>query len=485
MLKNKLLYNTIASLIVITVLYLSTTSCRKDKIITSSSAKLAFSSNSILFDTVFTTVGSTTIPLVVYNNNNEKIKISSIRLGGGNYSNFKLNIDGTAASQINNLEIAAKDSIYIFVKVTVDPNNSNSPFVINDSILFETNGNLQIVKLVAWVQNAYYYTPNHFGPNLPPYSIIRHNDVWTNDKPHVIYGYAVVDSNFSLTIKANTRVYLHPNAVLWVYRDASLKVEGTLGNQVTFQGDRLENDYQQVPGQWSKIWITEGSECNINYAVIKNGTVGIQVDTLPDNCTAPSLKITNTIIENMSAVGILAQGSWVEAYNCVVGNCGQNAVWLNIGGNYNFIHCTIGNYWNYSVRQTASLDINNHYTDINNVGHGRNLKANFGNCIVYGDLSDEIELDNSTSAAFNYNFDHCLLKTKLDSAASFLSSCNNCIYNNDPLFSSTANNNYQISSGSAAIEKGLRSIALTVPFDILRHNRTIKIAPDIGAYESK
>jgi hypothetical protein len=484
MLNKKLLYNTIASLIVIAVLFLSF-SCRKDKIITSSSAKLAFSSNSILFDTVFTTVGSITLPLVVYNNNNEKIKISSIRLGGGNYSNFKLNIDGTAAYEVSNVEIAPKDSIYIFVKVTVDPNNSNSPFVINDSILFLTNGNLQIVKLVAWGQNAYYYTPNHFTANLPPYSIIPHNDVWTNDKPHVIYGYAVVDSSYSLTIKANTRVYLHPGAVLWVYRDATLKVEGTLGNQVTFQGDRLDDDYQTVPGQWGRIWISEGSNNEINYAVIKNGTIGIQVDTLPDNCTAPALKITNSIIENMSAVGIYAQGSWVEGYNCVIGNCGQNAIFLNIGGNYNFAHCTIGNYWNYSVRQTASLDLNNWYQDVNDNYHGRNLKANFGNCIVYGDQNNEIDLDKSTSATFNYNFNHCLLKTSLDSAASFLSSCDSCIYNNDPLFSSSVNNNYQLSSGSAAIEKGSMSIARTVPFDILRHNRTDIIAPDIGAYESK
>ncbi|MGD0712009.1 MAG: hypothetical protein ABR968_12615 [Bacteroidales bacterium] len=481
MIKKSFRYITIAFF---AVLFFST-SCRKDKLMTDSSAKLAFSSNSILFDTVFTTVGSTTMPLVVHNNYKEKINISSIKLAGGNSSNFKINIDGTPATQVNNLEIAAKDSIYIFIKVTVNPNSSNSPFVISDSILFETNGNLQSVKLVAWGQNAYYYTPNHFPANFPPYSIIKCNDVWKNDKPHVIYGYAAVDTGCTLTIMENTRVYLHQNAVLWIYKDGTLKVEGELGNPVTFQGDRLENDYQNVPGQWGKIWITQGRECNINYAVIKNGIVGIQVDTLPDNCTAPALKITNTIIENMSAAGIFAQGSWVEGYNCVIGNCGQYAVLLNIGGKYNFKHCTIGNYWDYTVRQTASLDLNDWYQDIYNNYHGRDLNAYFGNCIVYGNLSEEIQLDKYTSAAFNYNFDHCLLKTQMNTSTSFQDSCNICIFNNDPLFSDYANNNYQLGTGSAAIEKGLMSIALTVPFDILRHNRTTKIAPDIGAYEAK
>jgi hypothetical protein len=484
MITKRHLYISIVFFIVTHVLFFST-SCRKDKLLTDTSAKLAFSSDTILFDTVFTTVGSTTMQLKVHNNYSKKIKISSIRLAGGSSSNFRINIDGIAASQVNDLEIEPKDSIFIFVKVTVDPNNINSPFIINDSIMFETNGNTQKVQLVAWGQNAYYHTPDHFITNFPPFSIIHCNDVWTNDKPHVIYGYAVIDSACTLTIKENARIYFHKNAVLWVYRDGSLKVEGTLGNPVTFQGDRLEYAYKEVPGQWGKIWISRGSENEINYAVIKNGIVGIQVDTLPDNCTAPALKISNTIIENMSAAGIFAQGSWVDAYNCVIGNCGQYAVLLNIGGKYNFKHCTIGNYWNFNTRQTTSLILNDWYQDINSNYHGRDLNAYFGNCIVYGNLDEEIMLDKKTSAIFNYNFDHCLLKTKSDTATDFLSNCNNCVFNHEPLFSDATNNNYQLSTGSAAIDKGLMSIALTVPFDILRHNRTDNIAPDIGAYEKQ
>ena len=69
----------------------------------------------------------------------------------------------------------------------------------------------------------------------------------------------------------------------------------------------------------------------------------------------------------------------------------------------------------------------------------------------------------------------------------FLAFLNNCtmFLNKDPLFSDHSNNNYQINTGSASIAKGLKSIAKTVPFDILRHNRTTNIAPDIGAYEAK
>ncbi len=481
--KKQILQNSIIVSILL-ILFFFESSCKKDKIINDISAKVKFSSNLILFDTVFTTIGSVTKQLKVYNPYSEIIKVSSIRLAGGTNSNFRINVDGIATTEIDNIEIEPKDSIYIFVKVTVDPTNSNSPLVVSDSILFNTNGNLQQVQLVAWGQDAYYHTPKYPEGN-PWFSIIKCDDIWTNDKPHLIYGYAVVDSACTLTIKENARIYLHKNAVLWVYKDGTLKVEGTLGNPVTFQGDRLEQYYNDKPGQWGKIWLSAGSKNNeINHAIIKNGYIGIHADTTTTNPTEPTLKIENTIIENMGAAGILAQGSWVEAKNCVIGNCSQYAVVLNMGGKYDFRHCTFGNYWSYSTRNTASLVLNNWYKDINeNIIHRDLEKAYFGNCIVYGSLSEEILLDSLQGALFNYKFDHCLLKTGVNTGnANYFA---NCIINSDPAFIDYSVNDYQLNDGSPAIDKGLMSIATYIPFDILRHNRTSNVAPDLGAYEKK
>ena len=479
--QKKILLNSLIISILLTFIFFES-SCKKDKIINDTSAKVEFSSDTILFDTVFTTIGSVTKQFKVYNPYNQIIKISSIRLAEGTNSNFRINIDGVAATEIENIEIEPKDSIYIFVKVTVDPTNSNSPLVVSDSILFTTNGNLQQVQLVAWGQDAYYYTPD-LPVGDPWISIIKCDDIWTNDKPHVIYGYAVVDSACSLTIKEGTQIYMHKNSVLWVYKDGTLKVEGTLGNPVIFQGDRLEQYYKDKPGQWGKIWLSAGSKNNeINYAIIKNGYIGLHADTTTTNPTQPTLKIENTIIENMGAAGILAQGSWVEAKNCVIGNCSQYAVVLNIGGKYDFKHCTIGNYWSYSSRNTPSLVLNNWYKDINeNIIHRDLEKAYFGNCIIYGSLSEEILLDSLQGALFNYKFDHCLLKTEVNTGN--VNYFANCVINEDPDFKDVTVNNYQLNIGSAAIDNGLMSIADNIPFDILRHNRTTNIAPDLGAYE--
>ena len=164
----------------------------------------------------------------------------------------------------------------------------------------------------------------------------------------------------------------------------------------------------------------------------------------------------------MGAAGILAQGSCMEANNCVIGNCSQYAVVLNIGGSYDFRHCTIGNYWSYSTRITQSLILNNHYTDVNNHVNLRPLtNAYFGNCIVYGSITDEILLDSLHGALFNYHFDHCLLKTAISTSSA--SHFNNCIINSDPAFIDVNSNNYQLGSGSAAINKGSGRYCLRYP----------------------
>lgn len=452
--------------IVLLVIILSFQSCKKDdEFDTSPSIKLNFSSDSILFDTIFTTIGSITKQLKVYNPSSNKIKISNIQLAGGYKSFYRINIDGNPDIRVTDIELAAKDSLYIFIHVTIDPNNTNNPMVVTDQIIFETNGNMQDVDLVAWGQDAHFYY----------YNIISANYEFTNDKPHVIYGYVIVDSAFTLTIEEGTNVYMHSNSFLYVYRDGTLKINGTLDKPVKIQGDRLENFYKDIPGQWNRIWLSALSIDNeINYAIIRNGIMGVQVDTV-GNSTNPTLRINNTIIDNMLSTGIYAQGSHVEATNCVITSCGQYAIVLSLGGEYDFRHCTVGNYYNYSSRETPSLVLNNYYEDINGNFQVRPLeKVYFGNCIIYGSNEEEILLDNySSSSIFNYTFDHCLLRTKI-SNDSLLS----CIKNEDPMFVDYRENNYKLQENSPAIGAG---IPIGVPQDIEGVDRGA--APDIGAYQ--
>lgn len=463
-------------------------SCKKDELLTDSSAKLEFSTDSVLFDTVFHFAGSTTKVFRIYNKHDQPINISKAYLAGGSSSAFKLNIDGisTTASMpvLKDIEILGGDSMYVFVQVFVNPSGS-SPLLIKDSIIFETNGNIQDVKLTAIGQDVYLHKPlpGKFYSILSSYSFGSPDTILPVDKPHLVFGYLVVDSAHKVTIPAGGKFYMHNHSVLWVYRDGTLVIDGNLGSEVTFQGDRLEPDYANVPGQWGKIWLSSLSKNNtIDYAIIKNGGIGIQADTVA-SLTTPTLRISNTIIKNMSAAALYGQGAHIRAVNCVFANCGQYVVALTLGGKYRFENCTFANYWSVDVRTTPVIALNNYYQSAAGPYIMRDLdSAYFGNCIIYGDIGEEIGMDTllSNTGNFSYKFEYSLLKTQR--AISNGLHYNNAYQNSDPGFSNIGDNNYKpVITATNVIDKA--NPALFVPVDINGILRPLGVNPDLGAYE--
>ena len=448
--------------------------CRKDPINTDSNAKLSFSNDTIVFDTVFTTVGSATRQFKVYNTSSQAVTISSIQLAGGSASNFHLNIDGVPAVSTGNILLQGGDSMYVFVDVNVDPNNINSALLIEDSISFVTNGNHQSVILNAVGRDAYFYFNEY----------LNCNEIWNNDKPHVIYGYAIVPSCCNLTINAGTEVYIHHNGVLAVDSCASIKVLGAAGSPVIFQGDRLEAEYDEEPGQWGYIWCSSLSRDNvIDWAVIKNGTIGVLCDSLGGS-TNPTLKITNTKILNMSLAGIYGRDSWIEGDNLMITNCAQFCLAIGYGGKCKFRHCTFGDYYSIATRTTPCVLLNNWYKINESLNNYRDLEqADFYNCIIYGNLDTEIALDSNSASTtqFNYLFNHCLIKTNVN--VSNTTHFQACTYNQNPNFHDTENYDLHLDAGSAAIDIGDNTIGLLVPFDLDNISRFVNGLCDAGAYE--
>jgi hypothetical protein len=483
-------------LITITILF----ACKKEIMDTNQSATLHFSNDTVIFDTVFASIGSITKTLTVYNHNSFDVK-TNIELRGNSQAHFRMNIDGVPGNNQSNIEIPAEDSIFIFLEVTIDPSSNTTPYVLTDSLVFTTGTKQQDVDVVAWGQDAHFHTANALGQIIDgeniinfPYHKIDCSIPWENDKPHVIYGYAIVDPENTLTINAGCNVYLHKNSGILVgnpFMNASggsIKVNGTLGNEVTFQGDRLDSWYKDIPGQWDKIWLIPGSIDNeINYAIIRNGNIGIHADTVAVVTNNPTVTINNTIIENMSSIGILGQTANISATNTVVSKCGQYTVACNIGGTYNFTHCTFANYWDYNQRNTPSILLNNSYIDIDGYLQILDLNANFTNCIIDGSLSTEVSFPQEEIGVFNYNFDHCLIK--LDPTISTDNShYSNVIINQSPKFANNTESDFHLTEDSPAIDAGTSNVFENDDDDILKTdldgglNRDLS-TPDIGAYE--
>lgn len=459
-------------------------SCTREDLVSNENFELKFSNDTITFDTVFTTIGSTTQWLRVINPSKKTINIGKIMLAGGSKSPFKLNIDGKSTNSDNDLVIEAGDSIYIFVQVTVDPTNSNNPMVIKDSIIFQSGSNMQDVKLIAFGQDFHLYNGE-----------VLKTQKWINDKPYLIYNSVLVDSLEKLTIDAGCRVYFHKKSSLFVY--GTIEVNGTVDKPVTFQGDRLEKDYENIPGQWGDYQMDKkgnitriyggihfllGSRDNfMNYAVVKNANIGIQADSLGSS-GKPMLTISNTKVQNMSALCLDARSTEIKASNCIFANSGSYAVALLFGGSYEFNHCTIANYYGFNTRNEPSLLLQNFY-DYDKTRYVYNqVKADFNNCIVYGSNLNELQFNYAGQGMFNYNFKNCLIRT--DGVYSSADSrFKGTLFNKDPRFKSLVKNDFAIDSLSPAKNTADLQTAKLFPLDLMNNSRLTDEGPDIGAVE--
>jgi hypothetical protein len=456
-------------------------SCQPERnFIEDSDAKLEFTLDTLFFDTVFTTIGTATKAFKVKNPHKNFIKIDEIELAGGAFSVFRINVDGSSGLRFSDLDLAPNDSMYIFVEATLDPNGSDEILRIQDSIVFQANGNIQDVDLMAWGQDVH----------MIGGEVIDQSTTWPADKPYLIIDYLYVDSLASLTIDPGVKVHLHKDA--FIYVAGSLQVNGTQEEPVWFGGDRLEEFYDQIPGQWGYIYFSGSSFNNrISNTEIHNGTIGILISATPESGLMPDLHIDNTLINRMSSSGIYALNAAVSGSNLVVGDCGGSSLALIYGGDYDFTHCTFANYWpnGFSNRQLPAVLLLDYFVtyDENDIPvlypDGEFVNASFSNSIIYGSHSMELLIESYNNLQLNYLFDYCLTRIHEDSLS----------YLEDPLFTNIINNEeplfdsipvvYELDSLSPAIDAGFPDHATEFPLDLNGNSRVDDLAPDLGAYE--
>ncbi len=503
----------LSSLFLLTAIILWS-SCRNDFESGPSTGNLQFSTDTLFLDTIFTNIGSSTYSFKVYNRTDDDFTIPTIALERGESSNYRLNVDGIPGKSFENIQVLAKDSIFVFVETTTDitDQTANTEFLYTDRILFDETGNQQDIDLVTLVKDAVFLFPSRNSAGMVEQLPIGDEGVtiegffledeqlnFTNEKPYVIFGYAAIPSGKTLTIDAGARVHFHTNSGIIAADNATLLINGELStdpklleNEVIFEGDRLEPGFSNVPGQWGTIWLTAGSTGHvINHATIKNATVGVLMDS-NDGGSTPTLTISNTQIYNSSNVGLLARTGNVLGENLVINNAGQVALNCSLGGRYNFNHCTFTNYSSIGsgFRELPAVLIDNNI-QVNNtqVVVADLLEANFTNCLIYGNQQIELLFSKVDGTAFNYNFKNCLIRfddfnnTFTDNPLYDFSNTllfEDIILNEEPGFKAPFENMLNISETSAANGQATSTTSNT---DILGTVRNTT-APDIGAYES-
>jgi len=471
---------------------------------------LSFSTDTLSFDTVFTTVGSTTGYFMIYNRNSEALKIEKIILAGGERNGFRINVDGRKGSSFSDIPIWKNDSLYVAVEVTVNPNDENSPFVIYDSIVFITNGRSQQVLLEAYGQNAHI---------LKGGITFSHDTTLTAERPYLVYDSIQISEGVTVQIEQGASFYMHKNAK-WLI-DGTIKTQGTQSEPVVFRADRLNNlsiylSYDNISAQWEGLFFSANSFDNeLNHTLIRNGISGLTFEeSTPDR---KKIDICNSQINNMDGNVLWAVNCHIEASNTEFSNAGDYLVMLS-GGKYQFTHCTIANYMRMmshnKTRFTPALTLadNISYLDENGQEDKHTfplLQAFFDNCIIDGDFppdttklyqgeirfSTDDDFLNGNDDQFNYHFNHCVIKTKKVDTERF----NNVLFienvkdENTKYIKSDIKNeddqydyiyDFRLASESMGIGKADRSIAELFPVDRLGVNRlTSELGPSIGAYE--
>jgi hypothetical protein len=472
---------------------------KEDLFTTDPGAKLEFSSDTVLFDTVFTQVGTVTKRLWVYNRNSRAVKVEQISVLNPAASEYSIIVNGDAGPMANDVEIRGKDSLLVLVRAKLGPGSAqpqSKPFLNTDQLQFKTNGNDQQVQLVAYGQNAFFHR-----------GVLGCNEVWRNDKPHVLPSAVLVPAGCILTIEAGARIYAHAGAAIIV--KGTLRVNPTFAptgelkptdpNIVRFSSDRLESFYDEVPGQWAGIQFDSVSSRNniVRYAEIKNSTFGLLVYNPGNQQPRPRVTVSNTVIKNISGAGlsfasggqafdgagVLSIGGDFTLTNCLFTNCGEYAILGEAGGTFNLNFCTIANFTPQFRRETESLWFTNESV-LKRVAGPLATRVAIRNSIIWGSVPDELLFKNGNEYA-ELTIQNSVLRTQLYKTA-FAGSLFGNLVNVDPKFKRPADKffdkfDYNLDTLSAVSNT---ATPFGVATDLLNRPRD-PASPDPGAYERK
>lgn len=444
----------------------------------------AFSKDTLTFDTVFTTIGSATARVLLYNRQSKPVTIDRIHLAGGSSSPFRINVDGATNKNhdFGPFTIRARDSLYIFVEVTVDPQQSNSPVLLRDSIVLSTSAGRKRMLLEAFGQDM-----------IVMRNMTFHSDTLLDAAlPYLVYGNLVVDSAATLRLAPGTRLFFHHNSNLMVY--GHLKAEGSFERPVSFRGDRLDNigfvtpvPYNFVAGQWGGIYLLNPRGNHLlKHVHINSGYVGVYYVN-QDKHNKPNLEITNSIIHNFLFYNLVAINGDMTVSNTAITNSGGYTVFLN-GGKHTFYHCTIANYFSSSDAQSVARDKAPAFMMMT-LARSFPMETTIYNSVIAGSAQNEITLASRFDSLYKADIAYSYLKR---AKASVLPQYRSVRWSmpKDSVFASIREDLekgilFSFIPDSVSPLRGIANVELAqrFPIDLNGKNRLADGEPDAGAYE--
>lgn len=457
-----------------------------DRFTVNRGAVLRFSSDTIRFDTVLTTIPSSTRMLTVYNRNKNGLRIQRVWMERMKDSPYQVNVDGISlspAQEAYDFEVRGGDSLMVFVKVLLPETGQDEPLVNNDRLMIQLeSGVVQSVVLTATAQDSYMWRGK----------IIHSDTTLCSGRPFVIYDSLVVAPDITLTLERGVQLYFHDKANLLVY--GRLDVRGVRDSMVVFRGDRTDRlfdylPYDNTPSRWGGIRLFAESTGNrFCGADIHSATFGIACDS--SSVDEEKLRLENSVLHNIGGDGLSVLGNRIRVTNTQISNTLGHCVSV-VGGDVEFLHCTLAQFYPWEALRGKALYLANQRFNMSYPLY----KAHFLNCIITGYSDDVIQgsIDDEEDNV-DYLFDHCLLNTvKSDDMRRFVGIVyeadekdkDTCAREKNFFLFDTKNFLYDFRLDSCSVARNIGDMkwALQLPDDPYGVSRVSDEGPDAGCYE--
>lgn len=460
--------------------------CSEYKISGDPTLRLAFSTDTLSFDTVFTAQGSATAQMKVYNRNAAALLIDRVWLEEGKA--YHVNIDGEPdADKWRNIQINGHDSLYLFIRVEIDPTDQDNPVLVTDQLCFHlASGHTQEVELEAYGQDVRRIGRKGCGRTDTT------SMVFTAKRPYLIYDTLIIRENMQL--EAGTTVYMHNGACIYVGGDVT--AAGTVTHPIVFRGDRLDRLFDSVPyafagGSWNGIYLqgTETQKYDLQYVDILSGNIGLYSYNDGKGASLPQMTMNGCRIHNHSMYGLVLVNTDATVTNSEISNCASYCVYC-AGGTQKFIHTTVASYFGYTtirIQSVAKDDVAAVFID--NLDKKAQTTTSFYNSIITGYLPNQLVVATAFDRYYPGEFIGNYLKTdsldipnardniywqKTDTAKLFV----NDFYK----YKEYIYYNFHLDSLSPAI--GIADSLLAVPYPMDRDSLSrAGLKPDAGCYQ--
>ena len=209
--------------------------------------------------------------------------------------------------EFRDVEIRARDSIYVFIECKLPETASKEPALTEDNLEFVTNGVKQTVRVEAYGQNVVRLRDHVFAEGEAAHRRTALCGLWGGDGA----------GGVTLGVDPGAKVLFHDGAHLLVR--GKIEAVGTSGKMIDMRGDRLDNvlpdvGYDILAGQWRGITIApESFDNRLEYVDMRSTTDGLRVDSCADTSRS-KLMVRNSWLHNSQSTVLESLYARVDAY---------------------------------------------------------------------------------------------------------------------------------------------------------------------------